>query len=98
MAARRGPPLALNAAAEALTGEAIAALAKIMRSGASEHARIAAATALLDRAHGKPGQAMRAEGEAAGAPILVRWADGPSEATPDPCQAAVATSREPPQT
>jgi hypothetical protein len=46
----RRPP-ALKTLARALTAEAVDALAGIMRSGASEHARIAAATAILDRAH-----------------------------------------------
>lgn len=92
----RRPP-ALKTLARALTAEAVDALAGIMRSGASEHARIAAATAILDRAHGKPAQGVKAGGDETGAPILVRWADTPSEATPDPCQAGVATPREPPQ-
>jgi len=37
---------------------AVAALAKIAASGESEAARISAATALLDRAYGRPAQAM----------------------------------------
>ena len=40
--------------ARAYTDEALAALAKIARSGRSESARVAAACALLDRAYGKP--------------------------------------------
>lgn len=44
-------------AAGAYTAEALETLASIMRQGQSETARISAATALLDRAHGKPTQA-----------------------------------------
>lgn len=47
----------LRQAAGAYTGEALETLATIMRQGQSETARISAATALLDRAHGKPAQA-----------------------------------------
>lgn len=84
----------LRSAARALTAEALKTLAEIARTGASEHARIAAATAILDRGHGKPGQGLRLGGEE-GAPIqhLVRWALTPSEATPDPC-----LTKEPPPT
>ncbi len=98
MAERGKRATALKTAARELTGEAVEALAEIMRSGASEHARIAAATAILDRAHGKPGQAVKLGGDETGAPILVRWADKASEATPDPSGSGVATAREPPQT
>lgn len=46
----------LRQAAGAYTAEALETLATIMRQGQSETARISAATALLDRAHGKPAQ------------------------------------------
>lgn len=77
----------LRTAARALTLDAVKTLAEIIRTGASEHARVAAATAILDRGHGKPGQAVRIAGDADGAPIqhVVRWAETVSEATPDPC-------------
>lgn len=83
---RESGPAGLREAAQAMTSDALAALAEVMRNGASEHARIAAASAILDRAHGKPGQAVKLGGDEAGAPIVVRWADRPSEATPDPMQ------------
>ena len=41
-------------AAQKFTTEALLALAKIMRKGESEQARVAAARELLDRGHGKP--------------------------------------------
>jgi len=47
----------LRQVAGAYTAEALETLATIMRQGQSETARISAATALLDRAHGKPSQA-----------------------------------------
>jgi hypothetical protein len=49
----------VRAAARALTQEAIDTLAGVMRDGkAPPAARIAAATALLDRGHGRPSQAV----------------------------------------
>lgn len=44
--------------AQAATPHAVAALLDIMTNGASDSARVAAAVALLDRAHGKPGQSV----------------------------------------
>jgi hypothetical protein len=87
-------PTNVRTAARELTADALEALAQVMRNGASEHARIAAAAAILDRAHGKPGQAVKIGGDEAAAPVLVRWADKPSEATPDPARTPVCTSRE----
>jgi hypothetical protein len=77
----------LREAAKALTLEAVNALAEVMRSGASEHARVAAATAILDRGHGKAVQGLRLGGDADAPPSqhVVRWAETVSEATPDPC-------------
>jgi len=87
MAARspRSDP-GLRAAARALTADALKTLAEIMRSGSSEHARIAAASAILDRGHGKPGQAVKLGGDEDGIPVqqVVRWAKTVSEALPDP--------------
>jgi hypothetical protein len=49
----------VKAAARALTQEAVDTLAAVMRDGrATAAARIAAATALLDRGHGRPSQAV----------------------------------------
>jgi hypothetical protein len=51
--------ITVKAAARALTQEAIDTLAGVMRDGkAPPAARIAAATALLDRGHGRPSQAV----------------------------------------
>lgn len=44
--------------AQAATPHAMAALLDIAMNGASDSARVAAAVALLDRAHGKPGQSV----------------------------------------
>jgi len=46
------------------TPEAIAALAKVMSDGTSEAARVAAATAMLDRGWGKPTQPIAGDDEA----------------------------------
>lgn len=46
------------AIAQAATPHAMAALLDIAMNGASDSARVAAAVALLDRAHGKPGQSV----------------------------------------
>ena len=48
----------VKAAAQVYSAEAIKTLAQIMRTGESEAARIAAANAILDRAHGKPTQSV----------------------------------------
>lgn len=92
--AERGKPVEpnsepdLRSAARALTLQAVETLAEIMRTGSSEHARVAAATAILDRGHGKVGQAVKLAGDADAAPIqhVIRWAEIVSEATPDPCR------------
>lgn len=44
--------------AQAATPDAVMALMDIMTNGTSDSARVAAAVALLDRAHGKPGQSV----------------------------------------
>lgn len=98
MAEQRKRPADAREAARGLTADALAALAEVMRNGSSEHARIAAAAAILDRAYGKPGQAVKVGGDETAGPILVRWAGKPSEATPDPAGTPVCTSREPAQT
>lgn len=76
----------LQASARALTADAVRTLAEIMRSGSSEHARIAAAQALLERGHGKAGQRVKLSGDEDGVPIeqVIRWAKTVTEATPDP--------------
>lgn len=52
----------IQAAAKEYAGDALAALAEIVNNGASEAARISAATALLDRGYGKPRQAIEHSG------------------------------------
>jgi hypothetical protein len=74
-------------AAQAFTTDAISTLAEIMKS--VEHpaaARVSAASALLDRGHGKPAQSVKLGGDEEAAPIqqVLRWAQSTSEATPDP--------------
>lgn len=55
---RKGTPNKIGAdyreAARAYTLEALKTLARVMREGQSEQARVAAANAILDRAWGKP--------------------------------------------
>lgn len=46
--------------AQVYTKEALEKLAEIMRKGVSEQARVTAAVALLDRAHGRPAQTIHA--------------------------------------
>jgi hypothetical protein len=63
-------------AAQAYTAEALKTLADIMHNGQSEQARVAASNSLLDRAWGKPGQAMTVAGDAANPMrIAFRWDD-----------------------
>jgi hypothetical protein len=54
--ARNKVTLELQAAAQVYTGEALETLHRICINGESESARVSAACALLDRAHGKPKQ------------------------------------------
>jgi len=49
-------------AARAYTHEALEVLAHVMRHGTTETARVAAADKLLDRAYGRPAQALRHTG------------------------------------
>jgi hypothetical protein len=57
----------LKAYAGQFTVEAIDALLRIMRKGKTEQARVAAANAVLDRAVGKPAQAVTGDD---GAPLI----------------------------
>ena len=52
----------LRELAQPYAPEALEVLAKIMRNGESEQARVAAANALLDRGHGKPAQSIHTTG------------------------------------
>ena len=69
------PPGAVNqikkdlaSMARAHAGEALKALVKIAKDGENEGARVSAATAILDRAYGKPTQSHQHSGPG-GAPI-----------------------------
>jgi hypothetical protein len=60
------------------TKQAVDALVRIMAKGKSEQARVAAANALLDRAVGKPAQAITGEdGAAMVARFIIETHDGP---------------------
>jgi hypothetical protein len=62
--------LEIEALAKEYAGDALQALFDIATNGASEPARVSAATALLDRGYGKPRQAVEHSGEGGG-PLLV---------------------------
>jgi hypothetical protein len=61
--ARNKVTLELQEAAKVYTGEALETLRKICIKGESEAARVSAACALLDRAHGKPKQQLDLAGD-----------------------------------
>ena len=79
-----GTPNKLNADLRELAGvytaEALTTLAHIMQHGEAEQARVAACRELLDRAHGRPAQAITGAG---GKPLFPRitvlFGDGPEE-------------------
>ncbi len=58
--------LEIEAAAKELAGDALAALKSVALKGKSESARVAAATALLDRGYGRPRQALEHTGDGGG--------------------------------
>ena len=62
----------LRAAAQAYTDEAVETIATAMRSGETHSVRIQAASALLDRGHGKAPQALTGEGGEGPLEIVVR--------------------------
>lgn len=70
---QRGTPNKATAdikeAAQQYSASALQTLVDIATNGESEAARVAAANAILDRAHGKPKQSVEATG-ADGAPLL----------------------------
>jgi hypothetical protein len=72
-------------AAQEYSEAALRTLAEVMTNGDSAAARVAAANSILDRAHGKPAQAMKLSGDQ-DSPIqqVIRWAQSSTEATPDP--------------
>lgn len=71
--------LQIEAAAQKHGKDAIAALVKIAKHGESEAARIAAATAILDRGFGKPRQAVEHSGPDKGPIPMNVWLFGGKE-------------------
>lgn len=61
------------AAAQVYTTEALETLARIMRSGESEAAIVAAADKLLDRGHGKAPQPQTGEGGKGPVALAITW-------------------------
>ena len=87
------PPGALNkvtasvrALAQAHTEGAIKTLSDIMYNGETETVRVSAANSLLDRAHGKPAQAVHVGQDEEAGPVqqVIRWAISETEAIKDP--------------
>jgi hypothetical protein len=66
----------IKALARAHTDVALSALVAIVKDkGASANARVAAASAILDRGYGKPAQAIE-HGNLDNAPLVIRWLTG----------------------
>ena len=87
---RKGTPNKATAdvkeAASVYTASAVAILAEIMQD--PEHpaaARVSAANALLDRAHGKPKQTVDVDGAMTGA-LTVTYVNAPPGTTPPPSE------------
>jgi hypothetical protein len=53
----------IREAAQEYSAQALQVLVKVATAGESEAARVAAANAILDRAHGKPRQAVDVDGQ-----------------------------------
>lgn len=71
----------VKAAAQAYTQEAVDKLASIMRNSDSDAAKVAAIKELLDRAHGKPTQAVNVDGEISGV-MTVQYVTAPAGPAP----------------
>lgn len=87
---RKGTPNKATAdvkeAASAYTAGAVAVLAEIMQSsGHPAAARVSAANALLDRAHGKPKQSVDVDGIVNGA-LTVTYVGAPAGPVPAPSE------------
>lgn len=63
----------IKAAAQKFTDDALNTLAKIMRDGESEAARVAAANAILDRGYGKPKQSLDVDADVKAEFRAVEW-------------------------
>lgn len=59
----------IREAAQQYSSQALSVLVKVATEGESEAARVAAANAILDRAHGKPGQSLQVGGDDEAGPI-----------------------------
>ncbi len=81
-------------AAQEYSARALAVLVTVMESGESEAARVAAANAVLDRAHGKPKQGVEVAG-VDGAPIQTESAVNVSGLTDEQLR-ALASIKVPP--
>ena len=67
-------------AAQRHARDALEALASLVKNATSEAVRVSAANALIDRAHGKPAQAVRVGGEGGsddgqGVTLVFQWLD-----------------------
>jgi hypothetical protein len=67
-------------AAQGYAREALEALAWLVKNAASEAVRVSAANALIDRAHGRPAQAVKVGGgdggdESPGVSLTFQWLD-----------------------
>lgn len=73
--------IALRESAQTHAEEALTALVELVRGASSEHVRVAAANAILDRALGKPLPGAKAADDLASeedmeeGPLVVRWLD-----------------------
>ena len=74
--AKNAKTLEIEAAARRYAGEALKALVYVATKGESEPARVSAATALLDRAYGKPKQSVDVGASESLAALIVRAATG----------------------
>lgn len=71
----------IREAAQQYSGAALATLHEVMTGGDSAAARVAAANAILDRAHGKPRQSVDVDGAFAGA-FTVQYVTAPKGPAP----------------
>lgn len=63
----------IRAAAQEYSVEALQVLVNVARVGDSEAARVSAANAILDRAHGKPSQAVELDGKLEATFKAIEW-------------------------
>lgn len=63
----------IRSAAQEFSEQALQVLVNVATAGESESARVAAANAILDRAHGKPRQSVEVEGDIKATISAVEW-------------------------